>query len=129
MKVHKADDTALDTDFPGEVPATVTYHAPCHLRAQNIGLRSRDLIKLTGAKINVVAECSGIDGTWGYRQENYEMSRKVARKMAAAITKADSEAVAGDCHLANGGIVQETGRTPQHPVSLIARAYGIPEES
>jgi Fe-S oxidoreductase len=128
MKVHKAEDTALDTEFPGEVPATVTYHAPCHLRAQNIGLRSRDLIKLTGAKINVVAECSGIDGTWGYRQENYEMSRKVARKMAAAITKADSEAVAGDCHLANGGIVQETGRTPQHPVSLIARAYGIPED-
>lgn len=128
MKVHKADDTALDLDFTGDVPATVTYHAPCHLRAQNIGLRSRDLIKLTGAKVNVVAECSGIDGTWGYRQENYEMSRKVARKMAAAISKADSEAVAGDCHLANGGIVQETGRTPVHPVSLVARAYGISPE-
>ena len=128
MKVHKADDTALDLDFTGEVPATVTYHAPCHLRAQNIGLRSRDLIKLTGAKVNVVAECSGIDGTWGYRQENYEMSRKVARKLAAAIGKADSEAVAGDCHLANGGIVQETGRTPVHPVSLFARAYGIDQD-
>jgi glycerol-3-phosphate dehydrogenase subunit C len=128
MKVHKAEGTSLDTSFPGEVPASVTYHAPCHLRAQNIGLRSRDLLKLTGAKIAVVAECSGIDGTWGYRQENYEASRKVARKMAKAIDKHDSEAVAGDCHLANGGIVQETGRTPVHPVSLVARAYGIPED-
>jgi len=53
------------------------------------------------------------------------MSRKVARKMANDITKADSEAVAGDCSLANGGIVLETGAQPQHPLSLVARAYGI----
>jgi len=128
MKVHKAEDTSLSLEFPGEVPSTVTYHAPCHLRAQNIGLRSRDLLKLTGAKIAVVAECSGIDGTWGYRDSNYEASRKVAQKMAKAIERHDGDVVAGDCHLANGGIVQETGRQPVHPVSLLARAYGIPDE-
>lgn len=128
MKLHKGEGTSLDLEFPGEVPETVTYHAPCHLRAQNIGLRSRDLVKLTGAKVRVVAECSGIDGTWGYREENFETSRKVARKMARAIDQAGGEVVAGDCTLANGGIVQETGRVPQHPVSLLARAYGIPED-
>ncbi len=48
--------------------------------------------------------------------------------MARAIERAGGEVVAGDCHLANGGIVQETGRTPQHPMSLLARAYGIPED-
>jgi Fe-S oxidoreductase len=125
MTLHKADGTTLDLDFPGEVPDTVTYHAPCHLRAQNIGLRSRDLIKLTGAKVTVVAECSGIDGTWGYRQENYETSRRVARKLVAGIERAGGDVVAGDCHLANGGIVEDTGRQPVHPVSLLARAYGI----
>jgi glycerol-3-phosphate dehydrogenase subunit C len=128
MRVHKAEGTALDTEFTGSVPKTVTYHAPCHLRAQNIGLKSRDLMKLTGAKITVVAECSGIDGTWGYRAEHFDASRQVARKMAAGITKAGGDVVTGDCHLANGGIVQETGRQPIHPVSLVARAYGIPEE-
>lgn len=128
MQVHKADGTELDRGFTGEVPAEVTYHAPCHLRAQNIGLKSRDLVKLTGAKVKVVAECSGIDGTWGYRQQNYEASRKVAGKMARAIDKAGGDVVVGDCHLANGGIVQETGRTPQHPLSTLARAYGIPED-
>jgi Fe-S oxidoreductase len=76
----------------------------------------------------VVAECSGIDGTWGYRKENYDASRRVARKMAGAIDKAGGDVVVGDCHLANGGIVQETGQTPQHPLSTIARAYGIPED-
>ena len=48
--------------------------------------------------------------------------------MANDIRKADSEAVAGDCSLANGGIVLETGAQPQHPLSLVARAYGIPKE-
>jgi Fe-S oxidoreductase len=128
MRVHKAPETSLDTEFTGDTPDTVTYHAPCHLRAQNIGLKSRDLIKLTGAKVTVVAECSGIDGTWGYRAEHFDSSRRVAKKMANAITKAGGDVVAGDCHLANGGIVQETGRQPVHPVSLVARAYGIPEE-
>jgi Fe-S oxidoreductase len=128
MKVHKGDDSALDTDFTGTVPDAVTYHAPCHLRAQNIGMRSRDLLNLTGTKVTVVAECSGIDGTWGYRSENYESARRVARKMANAIEKTGNDMIAGDCSLANTGIVQETGKHPVHPIQLIARAYGIPEE-
>ena len=132
MKVHKdrkdAGGEGLDRDFTGPVPETTTYHAPCHLRAQNVGLKSRDLLTLTGTKITLVAECSAIDGTWGLREENLDMSRKVARKMAAAIESADSEAVAGDCSLANGGIVLETGRLPVHPLSLVARAYDIPED-
>jgi glycerol-3-phosphate dehydrogenase subunit C len=125
--LHKGDGPDLDTEFGGEIPESITYHAPCHLRAQNVGLKSRDLLKLTGAKLTVVAECSAIDGTWGYRAENFETSRKVAGKMAKAIEKADDDVVAGDCHLANGGIVQETGRTPRHPLQIVARAYGIAE--
>ena len=129
MGLHKDEGgPPLDTEFAGEVPEAVTYHAPCHLRAQNIGLKSRDLLKLTGTKITVVSECSGIDGTWGYRQENFDASRQVAKKMANAIDKADNDAVAGDCHLANGAIVQETGKRPSHPVQFLARAYAIPEE-
>lgn len=128
VKVHKTEGKGLDTDFTGEVPVEITYHAPCHLRAQNIGLKSRDLMKLTGAKVKVVAECSAIDGTWGYREENYEISRKIAKKLADAIDKAGNDTVAGDCHLANGGILQETGTQPVHPVQIVARAYGIPAD-
>ncbi len=127
-KVHKDDYRELDGDFAGTVPEAVTYHAPCHLRAQNIGLKSRDLMKKTGTKIQLVAECSAIDGTWGYRSENYATSRKVAAKMARAIESADNDTVVGDCHLANGGITQETGHQPLHPMQYLARAYGITEE-
>jgi Fe-S oxidoreductase len=128
MKVHKADDTSLDTEFTGAVPTTVTYHTPCHLKAQNIGLKSRDLIKLTGAKVKLVQQCSGIDGMWGFKARNDEYSLPIAEKLGEEIRRANGDAVAGDCHLANTAIAEQTGESPLHPLQLIARAYGIPEE-
>jgi Fe-S oxidoreductase len=121
-------DTSIDTTFDGDVPATTAYHVPCHLQAQNFGLRSRDLLKLTGTKVTPIAKCSGIDGTWGLRADNYELARSVAKPLEAAIDKADAEVVAGDCHLANAAILEGTGRRPQHPLQQLARAYGIDAE-
>jgi Fe-S oxidoreductase len=128
MKVHKTEGSSLDTEFTGTVPATVTYHTPCHLKAQNIGLKSRDLIKLTGAKVKLVQQCSGIDGMWGLRKENVGISVPIAGKLADEIRRAAGDVVAGDCHLANTAIAEQTGALPSHPLQVVARAYGIPEE-
>lgn len=127
-RLHKGEQTDIDTQFDGYVPEATAYHAPCHLQAQNVGLRSRDLVKLTGTKVTLVQKCSGIDGTWGLRSENYELARKVAKPLAEAIEHSEADVVVGDCHLANGAIIQETGRVPLHPLQFMARAYGIPEE-
>jgi glycerol-3-phosphate dehydrogenase subunit C len=129
MRVHKAEGTTLDTDFRGEIPGEIIYHAPCHLRAQNIGLKSRDLMRLTGARVKVVPQCSGIDGTWGLRAENAELSIAVGRKLAEDLERAGGDVVAGDCHLANTAITEQTGRVPLHPLQVLARAYGIPSEA
>lgn len=128
IKLHKGEDTSIDTEFAGHVPETTTYHAACHLQAQQVGLKSRDLMKLTGTKITLVAKCSGIDGTWGYREDNYEIAKKVAKPLGEAVRAANSEVVTGDCHLANGAITEETGKVPMHPLTFMARAYGIVEE-
>lgn len=117
----------LKTEFPGEVHDKITWHVPCHLRAQQIGPKSRDLMALTGAEVNVVERCAGIDGTWGYRKENYELAREVAQPMAEAI-KAAGAVVAGDCHLAGTAITQETGRVAVHPIQILARAYGLTQD-
>ncbi|MDQ2729724.1 MAG: heterodisulfide reductase-related iron-sulfur binding cluster, partial [Actinomycetota bacterium] len=132
-KLHKGTlrhygATSIDTEFTGDVPDTTAYHVPCHLQAQNIGLRSRDLLKLTGTRVTSIAKCSGIDGMWGLRAENYELASKVAEPLEAAIDRADAEVVVGDCHLANGAIFEGTGRRPQHPLQQLARAYGIDPE-
>jgi Fe-S oxidoreductase len=128
MGLHKGEGTELNTDFVGEVPEKITYHAPCHLRAQNIGMKSRDLLKLTGSKIKLIQTCSGIDGMWGLRAENADMSIPIARKLADEIEAAEGDEIAGDCHLANTAITEQTGKSPSHPLQLLARAYGIPEE-
>jgi Fe-S oxidoreductase len=128
MKVHKGEGTALDVEFTGDVPETISYHVPCHLKAQNIGLKSRDLMKLTGAKVKLVQQCSGIDGMWGLRAENAEISVPIAKKLGDEIRRAGGDVVAGDCNLANTAIAEQTGEHPQHPLQVVARAYGIPPE-
>jgi Fe-S oxidoreductase len=127
-RLHKADGSTLATDFTGYVPETIAYHVPCHLQAQSIGMRSRDLLKLTGAKITAITKCSGIDGTWGYRAEHYAEAKQVARPLASAVSGSGAAVVAGDCSVANRAIEEETGRVPQHPLQVLARAYGLPEE-
>ena len=132
VKVHKTDDTELDTNFDGDVPDHITYHAACHLRAQNIGFKSRDLMKLTGAKVKLVQQCSGIDGMWGFRDGNEAIAIPIAKKLADQIRKAGGgepgNVVSGDCSLANTAIAEQTGATASHPISVIARAYGIPQD-
>jgi Fe-S oxidoreductase len=125
---NRSGERPLDTEFPGERVESVAYHLACHMQAQNIGFKGRDLMALTGAKVTVIDRCSGIDGTWGYRTENYELARKVARPLVREINAANADAVCGDCHLANTAILQETGIKPTNPLGLVARAYGLDTE-
>jgi glycerol-3-phosphate dehydrogenase subunit C len=132
LALDRGEESTLEKDTPGvasgTVPDRVTYHVACHLQAQQVGLKSRDVLKRLGIRADLVQRCSGIDGTWGYRATNYELARKVAAPLAREIEQAGNAVVCGDCHLANGAIEQETGRHPVHPVQLLARAYGLPEE-
>ena len=128
MKLHRSGDTPLDTVFDGHVPATVTYHAPCHLRAQEIGLKSRDLMRLTGATIRLVQHCGGVDGQLGWRASADHNARPIGAKLGLLIERSGGEVVAGDCHLTNVVIDEHTGTTPVHPLQVLARAYGIAEE-
>jgi Fe-S oxidoreductase len=118
----------LDTEFTGTTYDSITWHAACHYRAQQVGPKSRDLMALTGAKVAMVERCSAIDGTWGLRAENVEMARRIAKPLMEAVEKADSDLIAGDCHLANTAIREATGKVPSHPVQVLARAYGLSEE-
>jgi Fe-S oxidoreductase len=102
----------------------VAYHAPCHLRAQNVGLRAPALLGAAGADVTLVEACSGVDGTWGMQARFHDASLGVARGMLAAIRAADAEHVATDCPLAALRIQEGLGRRPVHPIVLLRRAYG-----
>jgi glycerol-3-phosphate dehydrogenase subunit C len=117
----------LDTGFARSAGA-VTYHVPCHLRAQNIGLKSADVLRLIpGAEVNVVEKCSAVDGTWGFKKQYHELSLKLAKPLFDSITSADAPVTATDCPLAALQIEQGTGRQAKHPIRILAAAYGIEE--
>jgi Fe-S oxidoreductase len=119
---------ALSTDFrrAGE---RVAYHVPCHLRAQNIGVKAADVLRaIPGAHVTVIERCSAVDGTWGFKKEYYELSLKVAAPLFEAVTASKAGTVATDCPLAALQIAQGTGSTPCHPIEILARAYGIDAE-
>jgi Fe-S oxidoreductase len=103
-------------------PGEIAYHVPCHLKAQNIGFRSRDMMRtIPDVSVRVVDRCCGHDGTWAMRTENFETSLAVG-------APAFDEMKAGglmttDCPLAAIQFEQATGVRPIHPVQVLARAY------
>jgi len=106
----------------------VAYQVPCHLRAQNMGTKSADVLRLTGAEVTVIERCSAVDGTWGFKREYYELSMKLAEPLFRDIGHARPDRTATDCPLAGLQIVQGTGRRVEHPIQILAEAYGLPTE-
>lgn len=118
----------LSSDFKSET-GTIAYQAACHLKAQNIGLKARELLELLpGAKVGVIDRCTAHDGTWSMKEEHYELSMKYAEKLFRDIEQAQPDRVATDCPLAGIQIAQGTGRAPQHPIEIVAHAYGYPAD-
>jgi len=114
----------LDTRFPNP-PATVAYQLPCHLKAQNLGTKSADVLRLTGAAVETIEKCSAVDGTWGMKKQYFELSMKLAEPLFRSVREARADRVATDCPLAALQITQGTGVKARHPIQILAEAYGL----
>jgi len=117
----------LDREFPQRV-GKVAYHAPCHLRAQNLGFRSRDVLRLVAEEVELVDACSGVDGTWGMQARFHEASLQVAKRLLETLERSGAEHFATDCPLSALRIEEGLGRKAVHPIVLLRHAYGIPAE-
>ncbi len=124
-------DGKFNRDFVS-TPGRVAYHVPCHLKAQQIGFRSRDLMRLIpGAEIVTVDACSAHDGTWAMKKEFFELSMKCGAKAFDGMRNAEARVMATDCSLSAIQIEQATGTHPLHPIEVLARAYedgGFPDK-
>ena len=66
---------------------------------------------------------------WGLRAENADMSIPIARKLADEIEAAEGDEIAGDCHLANTAITEQTGKSPSHPLNCWLAHMGSPKRN
>jgi glycerol-3-phosphate dehydrogenase subunit C len=111
----------------------VTVHHACHARAQNMGAKSAEMLRLIpGAKVDMVERCSGHGGTFGVMKETRPVAMKVGAPAARQVAQKGNDTLCSDCPLACkhlGQILAETsgGATPPrqaHPIEILARAYG-----
>lgn len=130
MRMKKAG--TLSADFVTK-PGRVAYQVPCHLRDQNIGFKSKDLMETAGAEVQVIERCAGHDGTWGAKKEFFELSMNIASKVIRDIEQAPADVVASDCPLAGLQLDQAGAATPgfpktgaRHPIQIVRDAYGLP---
>ena len=118
------NEPRFNTNFRSTPGATIGYHAPCHLRAQGVGFKGRDLIrKIPGVVPQTVMECCGHDGTYAMTKEGFEPSARIGKRAFDGMQESKSEVWATDCPLAAIQFQQHAGVKPMHPMSILARAY------
>jgi Fe-S oxidoreductase len=131
MLRHKAG--LLRTDFTQQL-GKVSYHVPCHLRVQNMGLKTRDVLRLVpGTTVEVIERCSGHNGTYAVKKEFRAASVKIGRPVVNKVQQSGADHYSSDCPMAGHQIQSglspaEDGaapREPEHPMSLVRKAYGI----
>ena len=117
----------LRTDFKRPL-GKISYHVACHLRVQNIGLKTRDVLQLIpGTTVEPIERCSGHNGTYGVKREFRDTSMKIGKPVFQRVQASGADFYASDCPMAGHQI--ESGldpkRQPTHPLKLLRMAYGI----
>ena len=124
LELHDAGE--LKTDFQ-PVHETVAYHAPCQLQGHWIGKPAMDLLALIpGIDLREMdARCCGIAGTYGLKNEKYEIGMQVGADLFGQVEAAGAGVVACDSETCRWQIEHATGRPSKHPVELLHQAYGL----
>ncbi|MDH3509894.1 MAG: heterodisulfide reductase-related iron-sulfur binding cluster [Gammaproteobacteria bacterium] len=114
------------TDFKNAL-GKVAYQVPCHLRVQNIGLKTKSILELVpDTSVEAIERCSGHDGTYGVKKRFREASLKIASPVMRRVEQCSADHFVSDCPMAGAQIAGGLeATTAQHPLTLLRRAYGL----
>lgn len=132
--VELADTVGL-ADGLQPLDGGVFLHVACHARAQNMGRKAAEMLRLIPrADLTVEDRCAGHGGLWGLRTETFETAMALGEPLARAAVRESKPYLASECPQAAAQIALgmeraagETGRPREtlHPIQLLARAYGL----
>ena len=120
-----------------KIEGGVTVHLACHSRAQNMGPKAADMLRLIpDTEVVVVDRCSGHGGSWGIMKSNFETALRVGQPVANKAVEANHSNVVSECPLAREHIVQgmnQLGGSKSgnkvaavcHPIEILAKSYGL----
>ena len=114
------------------LPEGVTVHLACHARAQNMGPKAAEMLRMIPqTPVDVIERCSGHGGTFGVVKPTHDVGVKVGKPVFKAANAKPRGHIVSDCPLAAQHIVAHTdtpAREPEHPIQIMARAYGLKNE-
>jgi Fe-S oxidoreductase len=117
----------LKTDFKQGL-GKVAYHAACHQRVQNIGQKTKEMLSLIpDTQVEIIERCSGHDGTYAIKSEFHAHAMKIGRPVVNKVKQLEADHYGSDCPMAGHHIENglQDGREPEHPISMLRKAYGI----
>lgn len=116
----------------------IVLHHACHARAQNMGIKAAEVLKLFDVNVTVVERCSGHGGTWGMMRNHFDTALKIGEPVVNAIVKKNSVVFSSECPLAAAHIeqgleqkmAQESAQTQTsfeklHPLEILAQLLGV----
>ena len=122
------------------LPEGVTVHLACHARAQNMGPKAAEMLKLIpDTPVDVIERCSGHGGTFGVVKPTHAVAEKVGRPVFRTAAQQARGHIASDCPLAAQHIFQNVSelnakdgketraKEAEHPIQIFARAFGLVE--
>jgi glycerol-3-phosphate dehydrogenase subunit C len=124
VKLHDRDE--LRTDFR-PLPMSIPYHAPCQQAGHWMGKPALELFELIpGLEVDEsTTACCGIAGTYGLKQEKYDISMAVGAPLFRQVGGDHAELAACDSETCRWQITKATGVPAVHPVEVLHRAYGL----
>jgi Fe-S oxidoreductase len=117
----------FNTEFKTSL-GDISYQVACHLRVQNVGIKTRDILNLVpDTTVHAIERCSGHDGTYAVKKETRDNSVKIARPVVRQVDQKEPDHFASDCPMAATQIAHLSEKVEQadHPMSLLRKAYGI----
>jgi len=122
LRIHEDLDGALADASVDE--QAFAYHAPCHARNQGLDRQAVELFReVDGVEMEDVGDsCSGISGTYGWKEEKYETSMKIGDDMFEHMHDAAGEVGMTECPTCSMQMEHGTGYEIKHPLQLLEDA-------
>ncbi|ELY35765.1 sn-glycerol-3-phosphate dehydrogenase subunit C [Haloferax volcanii DS2] len=100
------------------------YHAPCHGRNQGLDRQAVELFRqLDGVEVEDVGDsCSGISGTYGWKEEKYDKSMQIGADMFDHMEHAQGSVGMTECPTCSMQMEHGTGYDIKHPLQLLEEA-------
>jgi Fe-S oxidoreductase len=122
LRAFSLSEFLLERNFKPQREASVLVHSHCHQKAMWGAKSDLELLKAAGCTVSAPdTGCCGMSGSFGYRAEHYETSKRIAGLALLPALSASPDAAVVACGFSCREQIEDLGRRPTlHIADLLA---------